>query len=114
MREVKRAAERTLVARPAVLYLRDIPVMWLPFMFQDIRPGRRSGILSPRFGMGDIVHNNPNYRRHIENIGYYWAFSDYADMAMSANWRKLAGADSIDPGWYDLNAQWISPGCRDS
>ncbi len=105
MREVKRT-ERTLVARPAVLYLRDIPVMWLPFMFQDIRPGRRSGILSPRFGMGDIVRNNPNYRRHIENIGYYWAFSDYADMAMWANWRSSAGADSIDPGWYDLNAQW--------
>lgn len=105
LREVKRT-QRTLVARPAVLYIRDIPVMWLPFVFQDIRPGRRSGILPPRAGASDIVRNNPNYRRHIENIGYYWAFSDYADMAMWADWRSSAGADSIDPGWVQLNGQW--------
>jgi hypothetical protein len=106
MREVKRT-EKTLVARPAVLYLEDVPVMWLPFVFQDIRPGRRSGVLPPRLGASDIVRNNPGYRRHIENIGYYWAFSDYADMAMWLNWRSSAGAiDSIDPGWYEVNGEW--------
>jgi hypothetical protein len=105
LREIKRT-EKTLVARPAVLYIRDIPVMWLPFVFQDIRPGRRSGILPPRFGASDIVRNNPSYRRHVENVGYYWAFSDYADMAMWANWRSSAGADSIDPGWYELHGEW--------
>src|SRR5258705_7286593 len=36
MKEVKRT-KNMLVARPAVLYIRDIPVMWLPFVFQDIR-----------------------------------------------------------------------------
>ncbi|MEX2153500.1 MAG: putative LPS assembly protein LptD [Gemmatimonadaceae bacterium] len=105
LREIKRT-EKTLVARPAVLYLQDIPVMWLPFVFQDIRPGRRSGILPPRFGASDIVRNNPGYRRHIENIGYYWAFSDYADFTAWANWRSSAGADSLDPGWYQLNGEW--------
>ena len=105
MREVKRT-ERTLVARPAVLYIRDIPVMWLPFVFQDIRPGRRSGILPPRFGASDIVRNNPNYRRHIENLGYYWAFSDYVDMTAWMNWRSSAGRDSLDRGWWEASAEW--------
>jgi len=105
MREVKRT-ERTLVARPAVLYIRDIPVMWLPFVFQDIRPGRRSGILPPRFGASDIVRNNPGYRRHIENMGYYWALSDYVDFTTWVNWRSSAGADSVDPGWYEVNGEW--------
>ena len=105
MREVKRT-ERTLVARPAVLYIRDIPVMWLPFVFQDIRPGRRSGVLPPRFGASDIVRNNPNYRRHIENIGYYWAFSDYVDMTAWMNWRSSAGRDSLDRGWWEANGEW--------
>jgi len=105
MREVKRT-DRTLVARPAVLYIKDIPVMWLPFVFQDIRPGRRSGILPPRFGASDIVRNNPNYRRHIENIGYYWAFSDYVDMTAWMNWRSSAGRDSLDRGWWEANAEW--------
>jgi hypothetical protein len=105
LREIKRT-EKTLVARPAVMYLQDIPVMWLPFVFQDIRPGRRSGILPPGFGASDIVRNNPNYRRYIENIGYYWAISDYVDMAAWVDWRSAAGGDSTDPGWYKLNAEW--------
>ena len=105
MKEIKRTA-KTLVARPAVLYIRDIPVMWLPFVFQDIRPGRRSGILPPRFGASDIVRNNPSYRRHVENLGYYWALSDYMDATTWVDWRSAAGGDSIDPGWYRLNGEW--------
>ena len=105
MQEVKRT-ERTLVARPALLYISDIPVMWLPFVFQDIRPGRRSGILPPRFGASDIVRNNPGYRRHIENIGYYWAISDYVDMTAWANWRSSTGPDTLDRGWWEMNGEW--------
>jgi hypothetical protein len=111
MKEIKRT-RNTIVARPAVLYLRDIPVMWLPFVFQDIRPGRRSGILSPQIGTTDIVRSNPTYRRMVENIGYYWAATDYFDVAMWGDWRSSAGADSTDPGWYKLNWEskynWLS------
>lgn len=105
LKEIKRT-NKTLVARPAVLYIRDIPVMWLPFVFQDIRQGRRSGILPPRFGASDIVRNNPGYRRHVENVGYYWALSDYMDATTWVDWRSAAGADSLDPGWYRLNGEW--------
>jgi hypothetical protein len=105
MREIKRT-EKNLVARPAVLYIKDIPVMWLPFVFQDIRPGRRSGVLPPRLGASDIVRNNPSYRRHIENIGYYWAMSDYTDLGMWADWRSGAGGtNELDPGWWQLTAE---------
>jgi hypothetical protein len=105
MKEIKRT-DRTLVARPAVMYIRDIPVMWFPFVFQDIRSGRRSGVLPPRFGVSDIVRNSPNYRRHVENIGYYWAPTDYVDFATWVDWRSTAGGDSLDPGWYKANLEW--------
>lgn len=104
LREIKRTRQ-TLVARPAVMYIRDIPVMWFPFIFQDIRPGRRSGVLPPRFGVSDIVRNNPQYRRHVENVGFYWALSDYMDATAWLDWRSGAGGDSLDPGWYKLNAE---------
>lgn len=104
MNEIKRT-EKTLVARPAVMYVADIPVMWFPFIFQDIRPGRRSGVLPPRVGVSDIVRNNPQYRRHIENVGFYWALSDYADATAWLDWRSSAGGDSLDPGWYKFNAE---------
>ncbi len=85
-RQVKWVNKRLMVARPAVLYVEDVPIAWLPFVFQDTRHGRRSGILTPGFGINDIVRFNPGYQRHVSNIGYYQAFSDYTDAQVSLDW----------------------------
>jgi len=85
-REVKWISKTVMVARPAVLYIRDVPVLWLPFVFQDARTGRRSGILIPRFGLNDIVRQNPGYNRQVTNIGYYWAPNDYFDVTAKLDW----------------------------
>ncbi len=109
--EAKRTAGNTIVAAPAVLYIRDVPVMWLPFMFADTKGGRHSGLLPPQFGLGDIVRNSPSYRRHVDHLGYYWATSDYTDFATWLDWRSTAGSTSIDPGWLkvngDFNYKWL-------
>jgi hypothetical protein len=83
---VKWVSNNILVARPAVLYVRDVPVLWLPFIFQDVRPGRRSGMLVPRFGFSDLIRPNEGYRRHVSNIGYYFAINDYLDFQASIDW----------------------------
>ncbi len=83
---VKWVSNNLLVARPAVLYVRDVPVLWLPFIFQDMREGRRSGMLVPRFGINDLVRPNSGYRRHVTNIGYFFAISDYVDFQASLDW----------------------------
>ena len=93
-KEIKRTGS-FVVARPAVLYIGDIPVMWIPFLFQDVRGGRHSGILSPNVGISDIVRNSPSYRRQVEGLGYYWAISDYLDAQASFDWRSSAG--QVDP-----------------
>lgn len=85
-REVKWISKTVMVARPAVLYIRDVPVLWLPFVFQDARTGRRSGILIPRFGLNDIVRQDPGYNRQITNIGYYWAPNDFFDVTAKLDW----------------------------
>ena len=85
-REVKWISQTVMVARPAVLYIRDVPILWLPFVFQDARPGRRSGILIPRFGLNDIVRQDPGYNRQVTNIGYYWAPNDYFDAVAKLDW----------------------------
>jgi hypothetical protein len=104
--DAKRTGNNTLVARPAILYIRDIPVMWFPFIFSDTRPGRHSGILAPQFGLGDIVRNSPTYRRNVDHVGYYWAIDDYMDFAGWLDWRSSAGATQGDPGWLRLNGDW--------
>ncbi len=85
-KEVKWVSRSLLVARPAVLYVRDVPVAWIPFIFQETRPGRRSGILVPQFGFNDIVRPDPGYNRQVTNAGYYWAPSDYFDVALRFDW----------------------------
>ncbi len=104
-KEAKRTGN-TLVARPAVLYIRDVPVMWLPFIFSDAHSGRHSGILAPQFGIGDIVRNSPTYRRNVEHVGYYWALNDYMDASTWLDWRSSAGATQGDPGWLRYNGDW--------
>ncbi|MEO8088931.1 MAG: twin-arginine translocase subunit TatC [Gemmatimonadales bacterium] len=85
-RQVKWVSKSVLVARPVVLYIRDVPILWLPFIFQDMRPGRHSGILVPQFGFNDLVRPNRSYNRQVTNIGYYWAPNDYIDLTGRLDW----------------------------
>lgn len=85
-KEVKWVSQSTMVARPAVLYIRDVPVLWLPFIFQDTKQGRRSGILVPQFGFNDIVRPTRNFNRQVTDMGYYWAASDYFDFVGKFDW----------------------------
>jgi hypothetical protein len=85
-RQVKWINKRLMVSRPAVLYVADVPIMWLPFIFQDMRRGRRSGLIPPQFGLSDIVRSAPTYKRHVANVGYYWVLSDYSDAQVTLDW----------------------------
>jgi sec-independent protein translocase protein TatC len=85
-KQMKWISKNVLVARPVVLYVRDVPILWLPFIFQDVRPGRRSGILVPQFGLNDLVRPTRGYNRQITNIGYYWAPNDYLDFTARLDW----------------------------
>lgn len=85
-KKIKWLSNTVLVARPVVLYIRDIPVLWLPFVFKDLKSGRRSGILIPKVGVADLVRTSSSYQRQITNIGYYWAGSDYWDATFQFDW----------------------------
>ena len=102
--EMKWLNRSVMVARPAVLYVRDVPIMWLPFIFQDIRSGRRSGILVPSFGLNDIVRPTRTYQRHITRLGYYWVPNDYLDADAWVDWyagRSVAVSGQMRYRWLD-------------
>ena len=106
--QVKWLNKTTMVARPVVLYVRDVPIMWLPFIFQDIRSGRHSGILIPRFGLNDLVRPSRGYQRHIMNFGYYFAINDYLDLLVSADWfanRNMSFRAETQYKWLDRFVQ---------
>jgi hypothetical protein len=103
--EIKMIAKDIIVARPAILYIADVPVFWLPFIVQDVRSGRRSGIIPPRVGFSDIIRNRSGYRRMVEDFGYYFAFSNYLDALLTMDWRSSARPDEGDPGWVKFNTR---------
>jgi len=85
-REIKVSPGGTMVARNVFLYFSDVGVLWLPFIAQSTRQGRRSGLLPIQFSVNDIVRASGSYSRRISNLGYYWAMSDYTDAEMALDW----------------------------
>lgn len=97
--EIKYVSKNLIVARPAVLYIEGVPVFWLPFLFQDVRSGRRSGFLPPRLGLSEFVRSGSGYRRHVDNLGYYMNFGNYLDGMAWIDWRSGARPTLGDPGY---------------
>lgn len=64
-----------VIARPVFLYIADVPVFALPFGIFPTERGRRSGLIAPAFG-------ESTRGRYLTHLGYYWAMSDYMDLAL--------------------------------
>jgi hypothetical protein len=100
--------DRILIARPARLYFGDVPVMVLPFVFQSLEQGRRSGLLTPRFGINDIVRNSTGYTRQVSDLGFYWAINDYMGAQLSTTWRSGAYTSLIGDLGYNWRKQFLT------
>ena len=78
-----------LVAKPVVFYVRNVPLLALPFYLFPIKPGRHSGFMFPQFELG--FSNTAG--QFIRNAGYYWAVNDYVDFTFSGDYYQA------DPSW---------------
>ncbi|MCH7892493.1 MAG: hypothetical protein IH921_13410, partial [Gemmatimonadetes bacterium] len=85
-REFKAIGGSWFVARNVTLNFDDVPVFWLPFILQSTESGRHSGILTPRFGVNDIVRTSRGHTRRVSNVGFFWAINDYADATFAGDW----------------------------
>ncbi len=77
--------ERIAVARSVTMYIRKVPILWLPFFVFSIEPGRHSGLLVPRIG------SSSRDGRYAQNLGYYFAPSDRWDLLVRGRLRERAG-----------------------
>ncbi len=78
-----------LVAKPVVFYVKNVPLLALPFYVFPIKPGRHSGFLFPQLEFG---LNNPA-GQFVRNAGYYWAPNDYMDLTLSGDYYQA------EPSW---------------
>lgn len=71
--------KETITARPVVLNIADVPVAVLPMIVAPLKSGRKSGLLTPKFG-GD---QKQGY--YMSNIGFYYAPNDYWDATVKGD-----------------------------
>ncbi len=64
-----------VVAEPVYFFIADVPVFALPFGVFPAHGGRTSGLIAPAYGQDD------RYGWYLSHLGYYWAVSDYWDLA---------------------------------
>lgn len=87
-RQMKVYLDDKVVTGPVALYVGETPVFALPFFAENIRRGRRSGILRPDFEFGINTRDG----RFVRNIGYYWATNDYMDFTFVGDFNENSSA----------------------
>jgi len=91
--------EAQALSGPIVMNIAEVPVAVLPMMVMPLGKGRRSGLLQPKFG-GD---QSQGY--YLQNLGYYWALSDYHDFLLSADIVE-GTRGTFDQTNFNANYQW--------
>jgi lipopolysaccharide assembly outer membrane protein LptD (OstA) len=83
-KEMKVYLKDKIVSGSIVLYIGETPIGFLPFMANNLRKGRRSGILRPDFEFGITKSTG----RFVRNFGYFWATNDYTDFKITGDFRE--------------------------
>ncbi|MBU8933110.1 MAG: hypothetical protein KOO62_03795, partial [candidate division Zixibacteria bacterium] len=71
-----------MICRPVVFYLGRIPLIAIPYYVFPLKKGRHSGFLPFKFG------NFERGDRFINDLGYYWAASDYWDWRGAVDYHE--------------------------
>ena len=80
----KARPQKNVVAGPSYLVIADVPMpIGLPFGFFPFNKSYSSGIIMPKYG------EETQRGFYLREGGYYFAFSDYVDLAVTGDWYSL-------------------------
>lgn len=84
--EMKVIQKDKIIARWIWMYIGGVPLpVTLPFGVFPNQSGRRSGIIAPGYGM------DRNLGQYFRNFGYFFAISDYMDLALTGDYYTKGG-----------------------
>lgn len=79
--EMKVVNKEQITAKWIWLFFGGVPFpIPLPFAVFPLESGRRSGIIAPAFG------DDATYGHYFSRFGYFWAISDYMDLALQGDY----------------------------
>ncbi len=84
--EMKMIQKQQLIGKWIWLAFGDVPFpIPIPFIVFPLESGRRSGLLAPAIG------ERAGYGRYFSRFGYFWAISDYMDLALTSDYYTKGG-----------------------
>ncbi len=84
------AIDDKVVARSVVLWVHDVPVLYVPYWVFPIRRERHSGFLMPSFSLRNVLGLQGS-RAGVNGFGYYLVMGDYADAEVTVDWTEGLG-----------------------
>lgn len=82
-----------VIVRPFVMFVKNVPVMAVPFFVLPVATTRKSGFLMPKAGYSSADG------KYLKDVSYFYATNDFADMTFSFDVYELRGLS----GRYELN-----------
>lgn len=84
--EMKVMQKDKIIAKWIFMYIGGVPLpIPIPFAVIPNETGRRSGIIIPAFGQDNRLGQS------FRNFGYFWAMSDYMDLALTGDYFTKGG-----------------------
>ncbi|MFC1513691.1 LPS assembly protein LptD [candidate division KSB1 bacterium] len=83
--QMKMKIKDKVVAKPVILYIRNVPIFMVPFGVFPVHGGRNSGFIMPSYGESRAEG------RFLRGIGYYYAPNDYLDTRLLMDYFEKSG-----------------------
>lgn len=94
-KEMKVIHKDKIVAKWIFMYIAGVPLpIPIPFAVFPSESGRRSGIIIPAYG------TTADKGQFFRNFGYFWAISDYTDLALTGDYYTRGGYGFRGRGRY--------------
>ncbi|MEO0268352.1 MAG: putative LPS assembly protein LptD [candidate division WOR-3 bacterium] len=94
--KVKTIPKKDIIAQPVIMFIRDFPVLYLPFWIFPATRERKSGFLTPKPGRNSLLG------LYLKNITYYWAINNYMDFTFGFDLYERRGVTILSDYEYKI------------
>ncbi|MEN3044336.1 MAG: putative LPS assembly protein LptD [Candidatus Hydrothermales bacterium] len=95
-KKVKVILKKDIVAEPVIMFIKDFPIIFLPFWIFPATKERKSGFLTPRPGRNSLLG------LYLKNLTYYWAINPYMGYTIGFDLYEKKGASIVTEYEYIL------------
>ncbi len=94
--KVKTIPKKDIIAQPVIMFIKDFPVLILPFWIFPATRERKSGFLTFKPGRNSLLG------LYLKNVTYYWAINNYTDFTFGFDLYERRGITILSDYEYKI------------